>query len=132
MANEAVNIELPTIIVNRICAEDTAIPLGTIMQLSGTNTVTASSADNDVFGGITIEEFKGGEGLTHVACAMDGVWDILTNGNVTLGAICNIQAANTSAPAAAADLLTGSTFGKYEEAQASGAAVTRTRVGAVN
>ena len=132
MANEAVNIELPTIIVNRICAEDTAIPLGTIMQLSGTNTVEASSADNDVFGGITTEEFKGGEGLTHVACAMDGVWDILTNGNVTLGAICNIQAANTSAPAAATDLLTGSTFGKYEEAQAGGAAVTRTRVGAVN
>ena len=132
MANEAVNIELPKKIVNRVCAEATAIPLGTIMKLSGTNTVAASSADNDVFGGITVEEFKGGEGLTHVACAMDGVWDILTNGNVTLGAICNIQAANTSAPAAAADLLTGSTFGKYEEAQAAGAAVTRTRVGAVN
>jgi len=132
MANEWVNIELPKIIVNRVCAEATAIPLGTVMQLTGTNTVEASSADNDVFGGITVEEFTGGEGLTHVACAMDGVWDGVTNGNVTLGALCNIQAANTSAPAAAADLLTGSTFGKYEEAQAGGAAVTRTRVGACN
>ena len=55
MANEATNIELPKLIVNRVCAEATAIPLGTIMKLSGTNTVIASSADIDVFGGITVE-----------------------------------------------------------------------------
>ena len=132
MANEAVNIELPKIIVNRVCAEATAIPMGTIMKLTSVNTVEATGADNDVFGGITVEEFTGGEGLTHVACALDGVWDILTNGNVTVGAICNIQAANTSSPADAAALLTGSCFGKYEEAQAGGAAVTRTRVGILN
>lgn len=131
MANEAVNIELPKIIVNRVCAQATAIPLGTIMKLSGTNTVAASDGDNNVFGGITVEEFKGGEGLTHVACAMDGVWDILTSGAITLGAIVNIGAANTASPAAAADLLTGSTFGKTEET-AGGAAVTRIRVGAIN
>lgn len=128
MANEAVNIELPKRIVNRVCAEATAIPLGTIMKLSGTNTVAASSADNDVFGGITVEEFKGGEGLTHVACAMDGVFDILTGGAVTLGAVVNIGGANTVTASAAADLLTGSVVGRAEEA-AGGAAVTRVRVG---
>ena len=131
MANEWVNIELPKIIVNRICAEATNIPLGTVMKLTSPNTVIASSADNDVFGGIAVEEFTGGEGLTHIACAMDGVWDGLTNGAFTLGAIGNIQAANTVSPADAAALLTGSTFCKCEET-AGGAAVTRFRVGAMN
>ena len=126
MANELVCIEAPTILVNRICAEATAIPKGTLMELSGDNTVLASNADGDVFGGITVEEFKGGEGLTHVSCAMDGVWDTLTNGAVTLGAMCNIQAANTLSPAIAADLLTGNTCAKCEET-AGGAAVTRMR-----
>jgi hypothetical protein len=126
MANELVNIELPKIIVNRVCATATAIPLGTLMKLSGTNTVIASSADNDVFGGITVEEFTGGEGLTHVACAMDGVWDTLTGGAVTLGAMCNIGGANTVTASVAADLLTGSLCCKAEEA-AGGAAVTRMR-----
>lgn len=128
MANEAVCIENPKLIVNRVCAEATNIPMGTIMKLSGTNTVIASSADNDVFGGITVEEFTGGEGLTHVACAMDGVWDILTAGAITLGAVVNISAANTVNASAAADLLTGSVVGKTEET-AAGAAVTRVRVG---
>lgn len=126
MANELVNIELPKIIVNRICAEATAIPMGTLMQLTSPNTVVATAADGDVFGGITVEEFTGGEGLTHVACAMDGVWDTITNGAVTLGAMCNIQAANTLSPAVAADLLTGETCAKCEET-AGGAAVTRMR-----
>jgi hypothetical protein len=127
MANEAVNIELPKLIVNRVCAEATAIPLGTVMKLSGDNTVIASSADNDVFGGITVEEFTGGEGLTHVACAIDGVWDILTGGAVTLGAVVNISGANTVSASAAADLLTGSVVGVAEEG-AVGAAVTRVRL----
>jgi len=128
MANEAVCIEAPKIIVNRICAEATNIPKGTIVQISGSpNTVSASSADNDVFGGITVEEFKGGEGLTHVACAMDGAFNILTSGAITMGAIVNISAANTVNTSAAADLLTGSVVGKTEET-AGGAATTRVRL----
>ncbi len=127
MANEAVNIELPKIIVNRICSESTAIPMGTIMKLTDPNTVAASSADNDVFGGITVEEFTGGEGLTHVACAMDGVWDLLTDsGTDTCGAIVNITGANEVGGSAAADLLTGSVVGKLEET-AGNAEVARVR-----
>ena len=127
MANEAVCIEAPKMIVNRVCAEATAIPKGTIVKLSGDNTVSASAADNDVFGGITVEEFKGGEGLTHVAVAIDGVWDILTGGAVTLGAVVNVGGANTVTASAAADLLTGSVVGVAEEG-AVGAAVTRVRL----
>jgi len=59
----------PENIVTRVCAEATPIPKGTVMKLTDTNTVQASAASNDPYGGITIEEFKGGEGLTHVACA---------------------------------------------------------------
>ena len=131
MANELVNIELPKIIVNRVCAEATPIPLNSLMKLSGTNTVIASSGDEDVFGGITTEEFAGGEGLTHVACAMDGVWNTLTGAAVTLGALVMISAANTVSAAVEADFPLGTVCGKAEEA-AGGSAVTRIRFGAVN
>jgi len=115
MANEATCIIAPTKIVTRVCAEATGIAKGTILKLSGTNTVSASSADNDVFGGIAIEEFKGGEGLTTIGVAMDGVYDVKTAGAVTLGAVVNISAANTVNTSAAADLLTGSVVGFMEE-----------------
>ena len=59
---------------------------------------------------------------------MDGVFDILTAGAVTLGSVVNISAANTVDTSAAADLLTGSVVGKTEET-AGGAAVTRVRLG---
>lgn len=129
MANEAVNIELPKLIVNRTCAEGVAIPMGTIMKLTDPNTVEASAADNDPFGGITTEEFTGGEDLTHVACALDGVWDLKDAGaGFTVGATVNIGGANTVVGSAAADLLTGSVVGKAEET-AGAAEVVRIRVG---
>jgi hypothetical protein len=115
MANEAVCIIAPTKIVTRVCAEGTTIPKGTILKLSGTNTVAASSADNDVFGGIAIEEFTGGEGLTHIGVAMDGVFDIKTAGTITRGAVVNISGANEVNTSAAGDLLTGSVVGYMEE-----------------
>ena len=65
-------------VVTRKCAEATAIPKGTTMKLTTDNTVIASSADNDPFGGITIEEFTGGEDKYSVACDMSGVYDIDT------------------------------------------------------
>ena len=131
MANELVNIELPKIIVNRVCAEATLIPLNTLMKLSGTNTVIASSADNDVYGGISIEEFSGGEGLTHIGCALDGVWDVLTNTTIAIGVLVNIQAENTVSAAVDADVVKGTICAKCEEA-ASGAEVVRMRFGACN
>ncbi len=114
----ATNIELPRIIVNRICAEATAIPLGTVMKLSGTNLVIASSGDEDVFGGITVEEFTGGENLTHVACALDGVWQMTTTAAaIAVGASVMIAGANSIAAAVEADTILGTTFGKAEEAR---------------
>lgn len=127
MANELVNIELPKLIVNRICAEATAIPLHTLMKISGSpNTVSASAGDEDKYGGITVEEFTGGENLTHVGCAMDGVWDVLTSGAVTLGVHVMVGGANTVTPAVEADYPLGTVCAKCEET-AGGAAVTRMR-----
>ena len=110
-------IVAPTRIVTRVCDEATAIPMGTVMKLSGTNTVIASSADNDPFGGITIEEFTGGEGITHVACAYDdGVFAIdTTAAAITVGQMVNLTAANQVAAAADADFERGSIVGKAEE-----------------
>ena len=74
----ATNVELPKIIFRRIVAEATAIPLGTILKFTGTNTAAAFDGDGDVFAGITTEEFKVGEGLTTVAVALDGVCSMTT------------------------------------------------------
>jgi hypothetical protein len=128
MANEAaVCIVAPKILVTRVCAEATAIPRGTVMKLTGTNTVAASAADNDPFGGITIEEFKGGEGLTHVTCAMDGTWDMYYSGAVGIGVPVAVSGANAVNVAAEADFALGNFVGFCEEI-AGGAGIFRTRV----
>jgi len=127
----ATNTELPRLIINRVCAEATAIPLGTIMKLSGTNTVAASAANEDPFGGITVEEFTGGEGLTHVACAMDGVWQIgTTAAAIAIGIPVMVAGANVIAAAVEADLVLGTIVGKAEEAR-SGTNLIRVRVGPI-
>ena len=108
----------PKIIAVRNCAEATNIPKGTLMKLSGTNLVIASSADGDKFGGITIEEFTGGEGLSTVSCGMDGVAQMTTTAAaIAVGEIVMIGGANQVALAVEADLVLGSIVGKAEEAR---------------
>ena len=111
----ATNVELPRLIVRRICADGTAIPKGTVMKLSGDNTVIASAADNDPFGGIAVEEKTASDGIVNIGCAIDGAWDIdTTAAAITAGAVVNIGAANQVSTSAAADLLTGSVVGNAE------------------
>lgn len=116
MANEAVCIELPKMIVRRTCANATAIPKGTILKLTDPNTAAASAADNDVFAGIAVEEKTASDGITNIAAALDGVFDITTTAAaITAGAVVNIGGANLVSTSAAADLLTGSVVGVAEE-----------------
>ena len=111
----ATHIEGDKKVVNRICAEANAIPMGTVMKLSGDNLVIASSGATDSFGGITIEEFTGGEGLTHVACAMGGTWDIdTTAAAIATGQAVNIEAANQVILADEAAWVAGSFVGWAE------------------
>ena len=112
----AVFIIKPTKIITRVCAEATPIPKGTVMKLSGTNTVSASSANSDPFGGITTEEFTGGEGLTHVGVGMDGVAQIdTTAAAIGIGVPVSIGGANAVRAAIEADWPLGTVCGTAEE-----------------
>ncbi|KKK91488.1 hypothetical protein LCGC14_2712450 [marine sediment metagenome] len=125
----ATQIIAPRLVVTRVCAEATNIPKGTVMKLSGTNTVIASSANEDPFGGITIEEFTGGEGLTHVSCAMDGVWQMTTTAAaIAVGQMVMVGGANALTLAVEADYPKGCVVGQAEEAR-TGTNSIRVRVG---
>ena len=130
MANEATIIETPTLFARYTVADNTGIPLGTVLKLSGDNTASASAADNDVFAGIAFEEKTADDGVTEISAAINGVYDMrATTATITLGHIVNIGNANLIVESAAADLLTGSVVGKALEA-ASNDEVIRVRVGA--
>lgn len=132
MANEATCIETPTIFERKTVADGTGIAIGTIMQLSSDpNTVTASSANSEVFGGIAWEEKTASDGITELTVAMDGVWDITCGGSgVTLGAMVSLSGANVIKDAIAAELLTGDIIGKAHET-GSAAEVIRVKVGSL-
>jgi len=117
MANEAVCIEAPRIIKRRTVADGTAIAKGTILYFSADpNTAAASSAADQSFAGIAVEEKTANDGITSIAAAMDGVWDIKDSGaGMTLGTACAIGGANLAVTADAADLLNGAFLGYVQE-----------------
>jgi hypothetical protein len=118
MANEAICIEAPRIIKRRTVADGAAIPKGTILYFSGDNTASASSAADQSFAGITIEEKTASDGITEIGAAMDGVWDIKATGAANvLGEAVAIGGANLIASADAADLLNGAFIGYVQETQ---------------
>lgn len=129
MANEAVCIETPTIFARRVIAAAAVLPFGTICKLTDDNTVEASAADNDVFGGIVWERASTATSThTEITVALDGVWGLKDSGaGGSAGAIVNIGGANTIVDSAAADLLTGSVVGK-REMDAAASEVTRIRL----
>ena len=129
MANEAVCIEAPKIIVRRTVGG--AITKGTILKLSDPNTAAASSAA-DVFAGIAVEEVTTADytaGVTSVGVALDGVWDLTCNANagVTAGSLVSLSGANLIKLAVEAEIITGAAFGKAEET-ASASEVIRVRL----
>ena len=117
----AVCIEKPTRIVRRTCDSGTGIPKGTLMQISSSpNTVTATSGDAELFGGITIEEKVATEtDIVSIGCALDGVWKIdTTAAAITVGQMVNVGAANQVVAAVDADFEAGSCVGRAEETRA--------------
>jgi len=125
MANEAVCIEAPRIIKRRTVANATGIAKGTILYFSaGPNTAAASSAADQSFAGIAVEEKVASDGITEIGAAMDGVWDIKDSGaGMTLGTACAIGGANLAVTADAADLLNGAFLGYVQETTAAGEVV---------
>ncbi len=112
----AVNVELPRIIVRRICADTPAIPKGTIMKFSGDNTAAASAADGDAFAGIAIEEKTASDGILTIGCALDGVWLMdTTAAAINAGDFVSIGGSQTIAvTVGTADLVDGSQCGRAE------------------
>lgn len=96
MANEAVCIIAPTRFHNYTIADGTAIVKGTVLAMSDPNTAAASSADNDVFAGIAMEEKTANDGKVTMAAALDGVWALVaTAAAITVGNQVTIGGANT-------------------------------------
>lgn len=123
MANEAVCIVAPKILRSRTITG--AIAKGTILYFSADpNTVAASSAADQSFAGIAVEEVTAAEyagGVTTVSAAMDGVWDIVDSGaGMTLGTACAIGGANVAVTADANDLLNGAFLGYVQETASAG------------
>lgn len=117
MANEAVCIEAPKIIVRRTVANGTAIIKGRISVLTDPNTAGASSAADQPFAGIAIEGKTISDGIIEIGHAIDGVWDMkATSAAITIGAAVAVGGANLIVAADAADLLNGAFIGYAEEA----------------
>ena len=91
---------------------DTAIPKGTILKLSGPLTVSASSSNNDVFGGIAAEEKISGDGKLQIAVYRDGIFKCEAGtGGVTVGLPVGIIALNNFTDFATLDDEKGAVFG---------------------
>ena len=120
MANEAVWIETPTKIKRYTVIDATAIPYGTLLELSGGSVNSARASQNSTgagFAGIAIEEKTASDGITEIGAAIDGAADLTVGGvAVTIGTIVCLSGANTIRACAAGDLLTGAAFGKVLEA----------------
>lgn len=128
MANEAVCIETPTKFARYTVYDSLAIPLGTILKLSGDNLAGPSTAA-DVWAGIAWEEKTASDGITEIVAALDGVWDLTNAGStITLGGIVSLSGANLIKQAVEAEMVTGAVVGKALEG-ASASEVIRVRVG---
>ena len=93
------------------CA-DTAIPKGTVLQLSGAYTVSATAAADEEFGGITAEEKISGDGKLQIAVYRGGIFKVEAGaGGVTVGKPVGIVALNNFKNTTAGDNDLGYNYG---------------------
>lgn len=133
MANEAVCIETPTKFARYTITNTQAIPLHTLLCLSGADLIAMPSTDaaSETFAGIAWEEKTAGDGLTQIVAALDGVWDIKDSGSgITLGGIVSLSGVNMVKQAVEAEMVTGDIIGKALET-AGASEVIRVRVGGI-
>ena len=102
----------PTRFQRRVIDNTTAVPIGTIMKLNDDNTVTASGANNDAWGGIAWVEHTANEGVTEMTCAMNGTWSMTTTAAaITAGDSCAIGGTNAIRASIEADVELGCMLG---------------------
>ena len=91
---------------------DTAIPKGTVLKLSTPFTVAASSADNDLYGGIAAEEKISGDGKLQIAVYRGGIFKVEAGaGGVTVGLPVGMVALNNFKNTTGGDNDLGYNFG---------------------
>jgi len=123
MANEAVIIELfnggrP---ISYIVADGTAIPKGTLMEISADRTIQAHSGADEAIAGIACTEKVISDGSVRLSVWTDGIFDITAAaaGVTALGAWCAGSAtANMITVADGDDFIQSSTVGQCLEAHA--------------
>ena len=122
MANEAIFLEINENVDAKqmTVAAGTNISKGTLLKLSGDNTVSASAADSDVYGGIAAADKDGTDSSTSLGVYVPGSlnkYDLVCGAaGVTLGALVSLSGANLIKDATAAEILTGDVVGKAMEA----------------
>ena len=126
MTDEAVILELNEFMDAKqyTVAAGTSISKGTLLKLSGDNTVIASSAA-DVYGGVAAADKDGTDSSTTLAVYtpfQGNKFDMKVNAGtaVTLGAEVVLSGANLIRNAASGDLLLGKVIGRAQEAGAIG------------
>jgi len=129
MANEAVCYETPQRFARYTVADAAAIAKGTLLKLTTPNTAAASTADNDVFGGVAWMEKVANDGSTEIVAALDGVWGLTvgTGSTITIGNQVSMDVGGKVKVYSTLDDEKGYAFGKALQTT-SGAEVIRVRL----
>ena len=121
MANEAVIIELNEFINAKqyTCAAGTSISKGTLLRLSGNNTVLASDA-SDPYAGVAAADKDGTDSSTTIAVYtpyQGNKFDMKVNpsAGITLGALVVLSGTNVIREAVDGESETGKVIGRAEE-----------------
>jgi len=101
-------------------AAGNSISKGDLLKLSGDNTVAASAADSDVYGGVAAMDKDGSDSSTSISVHVPGAlnkFDMKCGGEgATLGALVSLSGANLIKDATAEEILSGDVIGKAMEA----------------
>lgn len=124
MANEAVIVELlgsggdP---IDFTVADGTGLQKGTLMKLSDPRTAAATSADNDIFCGITSHEKVASDGQTNLSLYTFGIFDLTDSGSGwTVGTDLVVKGANTVGTYTSLDAEKGYKVGRGLETASAG------------
>jgi len=102
--NAVAELMIETALPIMMTCADAAIPKGTVLKLATPYTVSACSADNDLFGGIAAEEKISGDGKLQIAVYREGIFKVEAGaGGVTVGLPVTIVALNNFKNLTAAD-----------------------------
>ncbi|KKK47367.1 hypothetical protein LCGC14_3155930 [marine sediment metagenome] len=100
-------------------AAGTSISKGDLLRISGDNTVSASTANSEVYGGVAAADKDGTDSSTKLGVHVPGAlnkFDMTCGGaGVTRGSLVSLSGANLIKDATEAEVITGDVIGRVEE-----------------